>query len=153
MTMRSDPGTYAIVMRSFSSAEVQIGRWGGLNIEPGYYIYIGSAFGSGGVQARVSRHLRKRKKNHWHIDYLRKLVIPVCVWCSYAPINLEHRWAQLVAEMPGTSCIKGFGCTDCGCYTHLFVMTTKPGLTQFSDSVGSRSRDPHNYNIIELNLT
>jgi len=43
-----------------------------LDLLPGYYIYIGSAFGPGGVRARMLRHLRADKPKHWHIDYLRE---------------------------------------------------------------------------------
>jgi Uri superfamily endonuclease len=62
--MQSNPGTYAIVFRSYKSTSIQIGRWGLLDIQPGYYIYVGRAFGPGGVQARVLRHCRKTKSKH-----------------------------------------------------------------------------------------
>jgi Uri superfamily endonuclease len=92
--MKSKPGTYALVLRSLKSTSTQIGRRGGLRIVPGYYIYVGSAFGPGGVQARITRHCRKTKSKHWHIDYLREHVNPVFAWYSNEPIHLEHRWAQ-----------------------------------------------------------
>jgi Uri superfamily endonuclease len=71
-SLREGAGTYALILRSHSKATTQVGRWGRINLETGYYIYIGSAFGPGGVRARVSRHFRKEKRKHWHIDYLRK---------------------------------------------------------------------------------
>ncbi len=38
-------------------------------LKPGFYIYVGSACGPGGLRARISRHLcGKRKRLHWHID-------------------------------------------------------------------------------------
>jgi Uri superfamily endonuclease len=136
MIMRPDPGTYAIVLRSDSNSEVQVGRWGRLGIDARYYVYIGSAFGPGGVRARVGRHLRKGKKKRWHIDYLREQATPVCVWCSYAPSNREHEWAKAMASMPETTCVKGFGCSDCRCDTHLFAMATQLSLSRFSRAVG-----------------
>ncbi|MFQ5579314.1 MAG: DUF123 domain-containing protein [Nitrospiria bacterium] len=54
--MKSEPGTYALILQSRSEARGQVGRLGQINLKPGYYIYVGSAFGPGGVQARVSRH-------------------------------------------------------------------------------------------------
>jgi Uri superfamily endonuclease len=130
------PGTYALILRSPSSADIQIGRWGRLNIAPGYYIYVGSALGPGGVRARVSRHFRKTKSRHWHIDYLRDQVAPVCAWYSYESINLEHRWAQVFSDMPDTTSVEGFGCSDCRCYAHLFASAVMPDIGAFSRAVG-----------------
>jgi Uri superfamily endonuclease len=62
--MKSDPGTYALILQYDSKASTQIGRWRQIDLEPGYYIYIGSAFGPGGVRARVSRHCRGDKPKH-----------------------------------------------------------------------------------------
>ena len=92
--VKSEPGTYAIVFRGRESAEIAVGRWGVLQIHPGYYVYVGSAFGPGGVRARVERHFRKSKRQHWHIDYLHAVLEPVCAWCSYSPERLEHDWAR-----------------------------------------------------------
>ena len=134
--MKSGPGTYALILYSGSRADAQIGRWGRLRIEPGYYIYVGSALGPGGVRARLSRHFRDTKTRHWHIDYLRELASPVCAWCRYLPRRLEHEWARAVAGMAGTAAVKGFGCSDCRCDAHLFTMAAKPDLAQFSRAVG-----------------
>lgn len=134
--VKPEPGTYALILRSRSSAGVRIGRWGRLDIEPGYYVYVGSAFGPGGVRARVLRHFRKSKAKHWHIDYLRERVEPICAWCSYVPSRLEHRWARAVAEMPGITSVRGFGCSDCGCHAHLFAMAVEPEFSRFRRTVG-----------------
>jgi len=112
--------------------QVPVGRLGSLAIEPGYYLYVGSAFGPGGVRARVLRHWRRDKPSHWHIDYLRDYMEPVCTWISYDPVRLEHRWAKSLAVMPGMRPIIGFGCTDCQCSSHLFCTRTKPDLGHFS---------------------
>jgi len=130
--MKSNPGTYALVLRSQTSTKTPIGRWGHLDIQPGYYIYVGSAFGPGGVLARVSRHCRENKSKRWHIDYLREWVTPVSAWCSYDTVHLEHRWAQALAKMPATTPIKGFGCSDCKCESHLFFTARKPLLSAFA---------------------
>ena len=134
--MKPAPGTYALILHSSLSADIQIGRWGYLRVEPGYYVYIGSAFGPGGVRARVSRHFRKAKRSYWHIDYLREMIDPVCAWCSYAPFRLEHQWAQTLGQMADISCIKGFGCSDCSCDGHLFAMSTAPDSAKVFTSIG-----------------
>jgi Uri superfamily endonuclease len=136
--MKSDPGTYVLVLRSELSTPTEIGRWGTLGIRPGYYLYVGSAFGPGGLLARVSRHCRAEKAKRWHIDYLRELTTPTAVWYSYGPDRYEHQWAQALAKMPGKSPIKGFGCSDCKCESHLFFSAKKPALAAFSRAAEGR---------------
>ncbi len=36
----------------------EMGRLGRFDIIPGYYAYVGSAFGSGGLPARLGHHLK-----------------------------------------------------------------------------------------------
>ena len=134
--MKAEPGTYALILRSRLTRETQVGRWGLLNIKPGYYIYVGSAFGPGGVQARVVRHCSETKSKHWHIDYLSELVDPVGAWYSYGPKQVEHQWAKTLCSMENMFAIKGFGCSDCRCYSHLFTTARKPEFLQFADIVG-----------------
>jgi Uri superfamily endonuclease len=135
LVIEPKPGTYAFVLRSHTSTWKQIGRWGRLNIRPGYYIYVGSAFGPGGVMARVSRHCHEAKSKHWHIDYLREIATPVSVWYSYSPARLEHGWAQVLTKMKDTTPVKGFGCSDCKCEAHLFLTAKVPNLAAFARAV------------------
>ncbi len=136
--LKSGPGTYALVLHSPKSATAQIGRWGRLDIQPGWYVYVGSAFGPGGVRARVLRHCREKKSKHWHVDYLREHASLVRVWYSHEPAHSEHLWAQALTAMKGASPVKGFGCTDCRCRAHLFVFARKPPLTRFRSTLGAR---------------
>lgn len=130
--MKSLPGSYVLLLRSQSTAQVQVGRWGLLSIEPGCYLYVGSAFGPGGVRARVLRHCRESKSKHWHIDYLREFVTPVGAWLSYDSKHLEHQWADTISCIVDMSAIKGFGCTDCQCDSHLFLTRKKPNFETFT---------------------
>jgi Uri superfamily endonuclease len=138
--MESKPGTYALILRSDSSACAQIGCWGRLNVRPGYYNYVGSAFGPGGVFARVSRHCRDSKSRYWHIDYLREFATLASVWYSYAPVHLEHRWAQVLAGLDGIEAVKGFGCSDCNCDTHLIFAAREPRVATFESRFVVRLR-------------
>jgi Uri superfamily endonuclease len=135
--MKSEPGTYALILHSHITGKVQIGHLGQIELVSGYYIYIGSAFGPGGVRARVSRHLRADKPKHWHIDYLREFVTPLSAWISYEPEQLEHLWAQLFHDMSEVNSIQGFGCSDCKCYSHLFQTAVAPEVAWLgpSDSI------------------
>lgn len=88
-------------------------------IEPGRYAYAGSAYGSGGLRARVGRHFRESKAIRWHIDHL----------------THRTRTLQAVLIEGGTECdivkalvstgefripLRGFGSTDCRrCRSHL----------------------------------
>jgi Uri superfamily endonuclease len=134
--LKSQPGTYALILKSRSKAKAQVGRWGQLDLIQGYYIYVGSAFGPGGVRARVSRHCRKTKVKHWHIDYLREFLRPVGAWYSHDTEQLEHHWAQVLSDMGSMSSVQGFGCSDCECYSHLFLISTEPDFALFSNIVG-----------------
>lgn len=78
--MKPEPGTYALILLSDSNARVQIGRWGEIELVPGYYLYVGSAFGPGGVRARVSRHCRADKPKHWHISFMHTTGNRVVAW-------------------------------------------------------------------------
>lgn len=128
-------GTYILILRSEIDASLQIGRWGSLEIQPGNYLYVGSAFGPGGVRARVSRHWRSSRNRHWHIDYLRQHLTPIWAWYCHSPDQLEHGWAEALARLPGTSPVPGFGCSDCSCSTHLFFTAQKPKLKAFAELV------------------
>ena len=132
--MLSKPGTYILVLRSRSRRHIAIGRWGDLAMQPGYYLYVGSAFGPGGVAARVLRHWRQLKAKRWHIDYLREYTTPQAVWYSHAPIHLEHGWAETMKNLQGVRPLAGFGCSDCACQAHLFFTPVKPALDSFVEA-------------------
>ena len=134
--LKSDPGTYVLILHSLSKEQVQIGKWGVITIKPGYYLYVGSAFGPGGVKARVARHYRNEKAKHWHIDYLRKHMDLVSVWYSYHDSKLEHDWARVLSVMTGMEPVQGFGCSDCQCYSHLFRSVKEPVFRRFCNKAG-----------------
>ncbi len=66
----NEPGIYFLLIKLAISKEIVIGKLGSMQFRKGYYIYVGSAMGNGGLRARVGRHLSGQKKMHWHIDYL-----------------------------------------------------------------------------------
>ncbi|MFN8443960.1 MAG: GIY-YIG nuclease family protein [Caldilineaceae bacterium] len=123
------PGTYALILRAATTQTVRIGRLGDLVLQPGYYIYVGSAFGPGGLAARVGRHLRKEKRLRWHIDYLRAACEVEEVWWTCDSVRRECEWANKLRELPGTVVpMVGFGSSDCGCETHLVWVETTAKL-------------------------
>ncbi|WP_440998227.1 GIY-YIG nuclease family protein [Arhodomonas sp. SL1] len=134
--MESAPGTYLLILRAQCEEPVRIGRWGVLSLRPGYYLYCGSAFGPGGVRARVARHARQGKAAHWHVDHLRARTVFFAAWYSHAPERLEHRWANTLAAMHGPEAVDGFGCSDCHCRAHLFFSAAAPSREVFERATG-----------------
>ena len=130
------PGTYALILESSSQEIIQIGRLGPLRLDRGYYIYIGSAFGPGGLKARISHHKRLAKHPRWHVDYLRTVTYLKGVWYTYDSNPREHQWAETILRMKDASIpIEGFGSSDCGCKSHLMFHHTLPSETSFSTKI------------------
>lgn len=93
-TIQPSPGTYALLLSSATDSVIRVGRLGDLRLQPGYYVYVGSALGSGGVRGRLGHHMRPAERPHWHIDYLRKKTTLEAVWCRYAQKSLECQWGK-----------------------------------------------------------
>jgi len=135
-------GTYALLMKMACSGHVTIGRLGQLRLEPGFYLYVGSAFGPGGVRARVSRHLRPSANSHWHLDYLKPYLTTLAVWHTYDPVRRECQWAATLANtLQPVIPLAGFGASDCRCQTHLMHFKHSPAFDEFCDQLAVLS--PH----------
>jgi len=105
---------------------------GTLEFERGWFAYVGSARGPGGVKARVGRHLSKEKRAKWHIDHLTRWASVAEVWICEGKATLEHEFAKILAEMAGKGRgISGFGSSDCNCKTHLFRFGAVPDIDEF----------------------
>jgi Uri superfamily endonuclease len=120
------PGTHLLLLACDRQTELSIGRLGKMNTRHGYYLYVGSAFGPGGVQARIRHHERITARPRWHLDYLRTVTGFVDAWCVYQR-RCEHQWAQKLLQDKRTAMpLKNFGSSDCNCVTHLFYLKHKP---------------------------
>jgi Uri superfamily endonuclease len=130
--MQARPGTYALVMASSSDQQVEIGKLGALRVRPGFYVYVGSAFGPGGLKARIAHHGRISERPHWHIDYLRSILHLNEAWYTYAAERNEHQWADTFSSLRGATIpMTGFGASDCSCISHLFAFSTHPSIRSF----------------------
>lgn len=115
------PGTYALMLRNRRAQTVQVGALGAMRIVPGVYVYVGSAFGPGGLRGRLSRHVATNKIERWHIDYLRPRTSLACAWFSTSEHHLEHDWARRISSLrAATAPLPRFGASDCRCHSHLF---------------------------------
>ncbi len=130
-------GTYLLWLRPRRFDAVAIGRLGTMTPRPGYYGYVGSAMGPGGVAARVGRHLRREKPQRWHLDYLRPFCDVVAIWYVVSGRRVEHRWVAALAAMPGAMpAMTGFGASDHPGATHLFHFGSMPPLDHFAARAG-----------------
>ena len=118
-----DGGNYIVVLRVDSDTTVAVGSKGDIFFPRGYYLYVGSA--KHNLTKRLERHSRKRKKFHWHIDYLRDAAAFHAGIAVRTTAALEHDIAQAVSAIADWQ-IDGFGASDCACATHLFGMHGDP---------------------------
>ncbi len=109
-------GAYALQINLDRNEEIRVGSLGILQFPRGHYLYIGSAMN--GIEGRVKRHLRKTKKNHWHIDYLLNNAEVIKVYYKEGKKGLECSlaWQCRQEFLP----IPKFGSSDCACTGHLF---------------------------------
>ncbi|MCD6434641.1 MAG: GIY-YIG nuclease family protein, partial [Candidatus Diapherotrites archaeon] len=100
----------------------KIGALGRLEFPKGKYLYVGSA--QTNLEKRIERHLTKRKKKFWHIDYLlcSKFAKVVEIFYKEAKKAEECKTAQTILRNLGGEPILKFGCSDCKCKAHLFRM-------------------------------
>jgi len=135
-----DRGSYLLVLKLERQKLIEVGRLGKLMFQKGYYIYVGSAMSN--LRARIERHRQKRKKMHWHIDYLTK----VADGFFSIPIRSSQRQECEIAQSL-SSIIKsgpsGFGSSDCKCLTHLFWSEKNPLQIEAFHNVLQRFRMRH----------
>lgn len=154
--MDARPGTYALILRvrptERSIPTLQIGRCGTLRVQPGWYVYVGGAFGPGGVRARLRHHWRVSATPRWHIDYLRRTAEPETVWYTHDPQQREHSWAGSMGRLR-SACVPlpGFGASDCSCLAHLFFFSRSPRVSVFRHRV--RAAVPDHAPITSATLT
>jgi len=111
-------GAYALIITT--SAPLEFAHKGITHILPaGTYIYAGSAYGPGGIRARLRRHFQREKKPHWHVDQLTTSAE------SLHALAIEHgAECEIIAalgDLPGfRRPVAGFGSSDCRtCSSHL----------------------------------
>jgi Uri superfamily endonuclease len=112
-------GTYALILQLPVQSRIAVGRLGAFLFPAGFYIYVGSAFGPGGLRARIAHHMKRATRPHWHIDYLRRVCEVEEIWYVEGK-RLECAWADRLSSAAGLSIpAPGFGCSDCRCRAHL----------------------------------
>ena len=134
MDLPEEKGTYVLIASVGQMKRIQIGQLGKFDIVPGFYAYVGSAFGAGGLCARISHHLESTAAPRWHIDYLLQVAEPVEVWYTIGGQKLEHRWADLLEQAAQFRIpIPRFGSSDYhrSRASHLFFSKRRPAFAWF----------------------
>ena len=119
-------GIYTLIIFLSKEIWLNVGKLGQQKFPKGYYTYTGSALGKGAssLKRRVSRHLQKKKRNFWHIDFLlanENATVTVVV-AAQTNEKLECNLNRYIKrEGEAKIVVKGFGASDCreNCESHL----------------------------------
>ena len=115
-------GSYILLIEVKKNSRIRVGSLGRIPFKKGLYAYVGSAMNN--LEARINRHLRKNKRTHWHVDYLLKNPNVKIRQIFYRESKKKEE-CEIVKKV--SQCgepIKGFGCSDCKCKSHLFKLRT-----------------------------
>jgi Uri superfamily endonuclease len=121
-------GIYVLVISVSSNILISVGALGKVGFQKGLYAYVGSA--QTNLEKRVKRHLRKDKRKFWHIDHLlsNRSVAVTKVFYKDAEKSEECQISRGLGQrgLP----IANFGCSDCSCVSHLFMLDDYGFLTE-----------------------
>jgi len=111
-------GIYVLIINVCKNIQVKVGALGRIKFEKGLYAYVGSA--QNNLEKRVSRHLKRKKKKHWHIDYLtsNKATNIKKVFYKKSSKKEECKTAKELSKT--ATAIPRFGSSDCNCKSHFF---------------------------------
>ena len=107
--------SYQLFINVTKEINLKVGKLGKFIFPVGYYVYTGSA--KKNIDKRIKRHLSKKKKLHWHIDYLLNNDAVQIIYIKKS----EMIECSLNKKTYGTIIVKGFGSSDCNlcCGSHL----------------------------------
>ncbi len=116
------PGAYVLILEVARSVPLRVATLPRIHLPPGRYAYVGSAKGTGGIRARVRRHLRTHKKAHWHVDHL-TAAAPVVEILAYPDADECDVVERLLRRRRTMTPVAGFGSSDCKrCAAHLLAL-------------------------------
>jgi Uri superfamily endonuclease len=117
-------GIYILVVQVNRDKTVNVGSLGAVYFKAGLYAYVGSA--QNGLEKRLKRHFGKvAKRKFWHIDYLlaEDDVKALKAYFKETGKFEECLTARKLANYGFP--VKGFGCSDCKCKSHLIMFESQ----------------------------
>jgi sugar fermentation stimulation protein A len=119
-----DMGGYLLVFRNTHFFRKKIGALGERVFPKGYYVYVGSAMR--GLEKRIKRHLSKRKKRRWHLDYISPDHMEIDkIYRINSSVRTESKLsAGMISISPDY--VPGFGSSDSDAPSHLFFFPDRP---------------------------
>ncbi len=109
-------GTYVLLVKLEKNSRIKIGKLGFMNFQKGFYAYVGSGMNS--LEKRIERHLLRKKKEHWHIDYL---LGKARVYRAVYAESGKRKECEIAGKLAGKfKGVRRFGSSDCACESHLF---------------------------------
>ena len=120
-------GAYILLFKITKDFSRAIGSLGPVHFEKGNYAYVGSAQSS--LFPRLERHYARKKRLHWHVDYLttsRYSIMKETVTAFTDKKSTECLLSAKLSELPFSKDIPHFGSSDCkcNCKSHLFKLNT-----------------------------
>jgi Uri superfamily endonuclease len=128
------PGAYGIVVRLQEPVRLEIGKFGRVELSNGLYFYGGSAYGPGGLKARLGRHIRAKKSLHWHIDHVtsRGKFVALGMLENGNECDLV---AAAIAREGAAFPVPSFGSSDCQtCISHMVNLKRASDITKIFDA-------------------
>lgn len=122
-TVLEERGAYLLIVQIIRPRRVTAGGLGTVRFRAGYTIYVGSAMR--GREQRLKRHRRRRKRNHWHIDYLTTAADEV----NALPVSSGRREERVITAACAAytaRAVPGVGSSDCDRGSHLFFRGEGP---------------------------
>ena len=117
-------GSYILLIKVDLMHNIKVGKLGIIDFMPGFYAYVGSA--QNNLEKRIERHLRKKKRIFWHIDYLLEKAEILDIFQVESPQKLECAIAEKLSKQ--FQSVPNFGSSDCRCGSHLFYHESRKVL-------------------------
>ncbi|EHR77747.1 endonuclease [Thermococcus litoralis DSM 5473] len=117
-------GSYLLVIYLERDANIRT-KAREFHLKKGYYIYVGSAMNS--LEKRVARHFRKKKRLHWHIDFLLQRAQLLSAYLIPSEERIEEELSRIVGKV--FQGVEGFGASDVKVKTNLYYSATPPDGT------------------------